>query len=65
MEYGHNGATHYGLEDIGVMRVQPGMTVIAPADAQQTVTVLKKTYDLPGPIYYRLGKDDRLSVAGR
>src|SRR5438093_2400618 len=36
VEYGHNGATHYGLEDVGVMRVQPGISVIAPADAQQT-----------------------------
>ena len=63
-EYGHNGATHYGLEDVGVMRVQPGITVIAPADAQQTRTALEKTYDLPGPIYFRLGKDDRIVVPG-
>jgi len=63
-EYGHNGATHYGLEDIGVMRVQPGITVVAPADAAQTATALKKTYDLPGPVYYRLGKDDRIVVPG-
>lgn len=64
VEYGHNGATHYGLEDIGVMRVQPGITVIAPADAGQTKTALEKTYDLPGPVYYRLGKDDRIVVPG-
>jgi transketolase len=64
VEYGHNGATHYGLEDIGVMRVQPGITVVAPADAGQTKTALEKTYDLPGPIYYRLGKDDRIVVPG-
>jgi transketolase len=64
MEYGHNGASHYGLEDIAVMRTQPGMTVIAPADHQQTANALKKTYDRQGPIYYRLGKDDRLTVPG-
>lgn len=64
VEYGHNGATHYGLEDIGVMRVQPGITVVAPADAGQTRTALEKTYDLPGPVYYRLGKDDRIVVPG-
>jgi transketolase len=64
VEYGHNGATHYGLEDVGVMRVQPGITVVAPADAQQTKTALEKTYDLPGPVYYRLGKDDRIVVPG-
>jgi transketolase len=60
MEYGHNGLTHYGLEDVGVMRVQPGMTVIAPADAPQARAALRATWDMPGPIYYRLGKDDRI-----
>ncbi|HEY9676775.1 MAG TPA: transketolase C-terminal domain-containing protein [Drouetiella sp.] len=64
VEYGHNGATHYGLEDVGVMRCQPGITVVAPADAGQTKTALEKTYDLPGPVYYRLGKDDRIVVPG-
>ncbi|MBZ0185809.1 MAG: hypothetical protein K8F91_06105, partial [Candidatus Obscuribacterales bacterium] len=58
-EYGHNGATHYGLEDVGIMRVQPGMTVLAPADSKQTETILSKTWDMEGPIYYRLGKNDK------
>jgi len=64
LEYGHNGASHHGLEDIGVMRVQPGITVIAPADHQQTRTALSASWDLPGPIYYRLGKDDKTTVPG-
>lgn len=64
VEYGHNGVTHYGLEDMGVMRVQPGITLIAPADYRQTETALKKTWDLPGPVYYRLGKDDRTELPG-
>lgn len=63
-EYGHNGATHYGLEDVGIMRVQPGMTVIAPADSKQTETALNKTWNLDGPIYYRLGKNDKPIVPG-
>lgn len=58
-EYGHNGATHYGLEDVGIMRVQPGMTVLAPADSRQTETILEETWDMKGPIYYRLGKNDK------
>lgn len=58
LDYGHNGATHYALEDIGLMRVQPGLTVLAPADAAQTRTALQETADLPTPIYFRLGKDD-------
>lgn len=63
-EYGHGGPTHHGLEDVGVMRVQPGLTVIAPADHAQTRTALLATWDLPGPVYYRLGKNDTLTVPG-
>jgi transketolase len=63
-EYAHAGATHYGLEDIGVMRIQPGMTVIAPADHEQAVAALRSTWDAPGPVYYRLGKDDKTIVEG-
>ncbi len=63
-EYGHNGPTHYGLEDVGVMRVQPGITVIAPADHEQTRAAFLATWDLPGPVYYRLGKDDKTTVPG-
>jgi len=64
MEYGNNGASHYGLEDIGVMRVQPGITVIAPADHEQARTAFLASWDLPGPVYYRLGKDDKTIVPG-
>lgn len=63
-EYGSAGPTHHGLEDVGVMRVQPGLTVIAPADFQQARSALLASWDLPGPIYYRLGKDDRGLVDG-
>lgn len=64
MEYGHHGPSHYALEDVGVMRVQPGLTILAPADHLQTETILNKTWNLPGPIYYRLGKDDLATVPG-
>src|SRR3954468_13141161 len=40
VEYGAAGVTHHGLEDIGVMRTQPDVTIIAPADAQQTSTAI-------------------------
>jgi transketolase len=63
-EYGPAGPSHFGLEDVGVMRIQPGMTVIAPADAMQTRTALLATHHIPGPIYYRLGKDDKTIVPG-
>jgi transketolase len=63
-DYGPQGATHHGLEDVGVMRVQPGMTIVAAADHQQLATALRATWDRPGPVYYRLGKDDTLTVPG-
>lgn len=63
-EYGSAGATHHGLEDIGVMRVQPGISVIAPVDYEQARTALLKTWDLPGPIYYRFGKNDETTIPG-
>ena len=61
-EYGSAGISHYALEDFAVMRVQPGMTVVAPADGQQAVAALRATWNLPGPVYYRIGKNDRLSL---
>jgi len=63
-EYGAQGLSHHGLEDVGVMRVQPGMIIVAPADHQQMATALRATWNLPGPVYYRIGKDDRTVVTG-
>ena len=63
-EYGPAGPTHYGLEDVGVLRTQPGLTLVAPAYHQQTRTALLQTWNESGPVYYRLGKDDRSVVPG-
>lgn len=63
-EYGTAGPTHYGVDDVGALRVQPGLTIIAPADHLQTRTALLDSWDLPGPVYYRLGKDDKAVVPG-
>lgn len=63
-EYGQAGITHHGLEDIGIMRLQPGITVIAPADYEQTRNALLSTWNLEGPVYYRIGKNDNLTVRG-
>ncbi len=57
-EYGSAGFTHHALEDLAVMRVLPGLTVLAPADHAQAASALGATWNLPGPVYYRLGKDD-------
>jgi transketolase len=63
-EYGPAGATHHALEDVAVMRAQPGLAVMVPADAAQAATVLRATWNLAGPVYYRLGKKESPSVPG-
>jgi transketolase len=56
-DYGPNGATHYALEDVGIMRLQPEVTVVAPADAEQARAAVRATAKLDRPVYLRLGKD--------
>ena len=63
-DYSHQGITHFGLEDVGIMSIQPGLTVIAPADALQTETAIRATWNLPGPVFYRLGKNSKKKVPG-
>jgi transketolase len=63
-EYSTAGPTHHALEDVALLRVQPAATVIVPADFAQARTSLHASWDLPGPIYYRLGKDETRAVPG-
>ncbi len=63
-EYGNSGITHYALEDVAIMRAQPDVHVIVPADPEQARAALRDTYNLPIPIYYRIGKNDKLTVPG-
>lgn len=53
---GHFGPTHHALEDLAIMRTFPNMTVIVPADAGQTRALIEQTFDVPGPVYLRLGR---------
>ncbi|MBI4550163.1 MAG: 1-deoxy-D-xylulose-5-phosphate synthase [Candidatus Omnitrophica bacterium] len=61
-EYARAGFTHHAFEDLGVLRVQPGITIISPADFRQAQSSLNAAWNLPGPVYFRLGKDDRTEV---
>lgn len=63
-EYGHGGFTHHALEDLGITRIQPGLTVISPADYRQATAAISETYTLSGPIYYRIGKRDDYELPG-
>lgn len=49
------GGTHHALEDIALMRSLPNMTVIVPADVEETYQATLMTRDIDGPVYLRLG----------
>ena len=53
---GEDGATHQMLEDIGMMRAIPNMTVISPSDDIQTKWVIKEISKINGPVYVRLSR---------
>jgi transketolase len=63
-DYGSAGTTHHALDDVGALRVQPGLSIIAPADGEQARAALRAMQEIAGPVYLRLGKDDRLTVPG-
>lgn len=53
---GEDGATHQILEDIGMMKMLPGMTVIVPCDYNQTKAATLAIADHQGPVYLRFGR---------
>lgn len=53
---GEDGATHQILEDIGLMKMLPGMTVIVPCDFNQTKAAAIAIADYKGPVYLRFGR---------
>ena len=63
-EYAHAGPTHHAVEDIAILRTQAALCVVVPADHEQATTALERTWDLPGPVYYSMGKDDHATIPG-
>jgi transketolase len=53
---GEDGATHQILEDIGMMKMLPGMTVIVPCDYNQTKAATLAIAEYEGPVYLRFGR---------
>lgn len=53
---GPDGATHQMLEDIGMMRMLPGMTVISPGDAEEARKAVVAAAGTDGPVYLRFGR---------
>ncbi len=53
---GEDGATHQILEDVGMMRMLPNMTVLVPCDYQQTIQATLAAAAVDGPVYLRFGR---------
>lgn len=55
--YGPQGATHHALEDEGVMRLMPNMSVFVPSDPMETEACVRFCVSGPGPSYIRLSRN--------
>ena len=53
---GEDGGSHQAIEDVALMRVLPGMTVIAPCDANETRKAVLAAAEIDGPVYLRLAR---------
>ncbi|MEO8040920.1 MAG: transketolase C-terminal domain-containing protein [Betaproteobacteria bacterium] len=56
MSYAELGPTHHSCEDIGLLRMLPGMTVLAPCDEVEVRLGLRAAIEHDGPVYMRIGK---------
>lgn len=54
---GADGATHQSFEDVGIMRILPGMNVITPCDYNQTYNAVRKAINTYGPFYIRFYRE--------
>ncbi len=59
----YDGASHQSLEDLALMRVLPGMVVIAPSDSCETYEAVLQTVDSRAPVYIRVGRELHLPTS--
>ena len=55
LEGGYWGATHHAVEDLALLRMIPGMTVLCPADPAEATRAVRAAAELDGPVYVRVG----------
>lgn len=53
-----DGSTHQSVEDVAIMRAIPNMTVLVPADGNETRTMTRALADFRGPVYMRITRND-------
>jgi transketolase len=62
LSYASLGSTHHSCEDIGLMRLLPGMTILCPGDPAEVRLALRASLKHPGPVYIRIGKKGEPAV---
>jgi transketolase len=62
LSYASLGATHHSLEEMGMLRLLPGLAVVAPADQWEVRAAVGAALAQPGPVYIRIGKKGEASV---
>ncbi|AFM43438.1 transketolase, alpha subunit [Desulfosporosinus acidiphilus SJ4] len=53
---GEDGGSHQAIEDVAIMRALPNMTVLVPADGEETRQMVLAAADYKGPVYIRMGR---------
>lgn len=56
LSYASLGSTHHSVEDMGMLRLIPGLAVLAPGDEKELRPALRAALDYDGPVYIRIGK---------
>src|SRR5438105_2515771 len=56
LSYASLGSTHHSCEEMGMLRLLPGLTILAPADEMEVRAGLKSALRHEGPVYMRIGK---------
>ncbi len=54
--YSTSGVSHHAADDLALMSVLPGMTVVAPGDPNEVVQLFPQLFNLPGPSYFTVGR---------
>jgi transketolase len=54
--YASSGVTHHAADDLGLMSLLPGMTVVAPGSPKELADLMPQLFQIPGPSYLRIGK---------
>ena len=53
-----DGPTHHAITDVAIMRALPNMTIVIPADGVAVAKLLPQVVEWPGPVYFRLNRND-------